>query len=112
MSYARTALAAVVATLAVLAVAAPTADASRAVSLDDARIAPDSLTYLKAGESAKPAQCVTEVSAYGWRGRAIGAQTRTHAGFSWRSATGRVTFDGRTFRNRSRRAVLVAGWCS
>ncbi len=99
-------------TLATLALAAPAVADAKPVSLDDARSAPDSLTLLQAGESAKPAECVTEVSAYGWRGRKLGPQTRTHAGFSWRSATGRVTFDGATFRNRSRRAVLVAGWCS
>ncbi len=98
-------------TLATLALAAPTVADAKPVSLEDARSAPDSLTLLKAGESTKPAKCATEVHAYGWRGRKIGAQTRTHAGFSWRTATGRVTFDG-AFRNRSRRAVLVAGWCS
>ncbi len=101
---------------AVLAVAAPTADASRAVSLDDARTAPDALTYLSAGESVSfEAPCpgpFTEASAYGWRGRALGAQRRTDALTYWRTRTGRVTFDGVTFRNASRRPVLVAGWCS
>lgn len=30
----------------------------------------------------------------------------------WNAPTGRVTFDGVTFRNRTRATVIVKGWCS
>ena len=54
-----------------------------------------------------------DVSAYAWNGSAIGAQrwTRDRTVTYWRNRTGRVTFDGVTFRNASRQFVLVAGWC-
>lgn len=92
---------------------------ARAVSLSDARIAPDMLRILPAGHAATfLRQCprghyFTETSAYRWNGRALSGQrwnadrTLTY----WRARHGRVTFDGLTFHNGTRAAVLVAGWC-
>lgn len=61
----------------------------------------------------------TEYSAYMHNGSAMGAQRteRYPDGYVkravWRDRSGRsVTFDGLTFRNHTRRAVWVAGWCS
>lgn len=65
----------------------------------------------------------TDVSAYSWRGRAIGPQRWDENGkYSSSGApsdywyvrdhhAGKVTFDGITFENHSRVPVLVAGWC-
>lgn len=105
------------------AVAAP-----RAVRLSDARTAPTHLALLAphARTTLDDWQCgrapvngsasdryYSDTSAYGWDGHALGAQrwTRDHTVTYWRTRTGRVTFDGVVFRNHSRRAVLVAGWC-
>lgn len=95
------------------------ADAPRAVSLADARTAPVSMTYLYPNQRVSPAQCgshyFTDTSAYMWRGGALGAQrwNRAHDRTFWRAPYGgRVTFDGVTFVNRTKRGVLVAGWCA
>lgn len=108
MSRTRTAIAA----LSALAIAAPAASAdARPVSLDDARYAPHDLAYVQPGATVTLHPCgrgiVSDVSAYGARGRALSAQRRS----SWRAATGRVTYRRGTFRNASRRPVLVAVWC-
>lgn len=119
----------------ILTCATLTADAAvaspvhaRPVSLSDARYAPDYLSNLGAGASLTiTAQCPrgghwNDVSAYTWRGGALSGQRWTDDGILsyWlpraehgRPGTyfGRVTFDGITFRNTTRAAVIVAGWC-
>lgn len=106
------------AALAALATAAPAAAvptySPRAVALTDARTAPTDLAYLQPGTRASTHPCggsVSDVSAYGPRGRALGPQTRR----GWRTRTGRVTYRRNgarvTFRNASRRPVIVAVWC-
>lgn len=89
-----------------------------AVSLPEARHAPDVLRYVKAGHTRTVQRsCVlSDVSAYRWSGRALGAQYDAPNG---RSYWGDVRHGGavvwvrssRTFINRTTRPVLVAGWC-
>lgn len=97
--------------------AAPTA---RAVPLAAATEAPAMLRYLMPGQhETRVIQCPnavhwTNVSAYRWNGRALGAQRWSANALRdvWDDPRGgRVTFDGITFRNRTRAPVLVAGWC-
>lgn len=103
--------------LAAAALASPT-DARR-VSLTDARVAPSMMVLVPAHETHNAlTQCAhgtyySDISAYRWNGRALGAQrwTRERTLTYWRARHGRVTFDGITWRNRTRAAVLVAGWC-
>lgn len=97
---------------------------AREVELSDARRPPTRLAYLMPGEARTYARGIegwncrdrtwfSDVSAYHWDGSALGPQRfnrRTQVMF-WRSVRGRVTFDGITFRNRTDRPVLVAGWC-
>lgn len=97
----------------------------RAVSLSEARQAPTYLVMLYPGASVSydpddgMGNCphrggfFSDVSAYDWRGGAIGPQrTDDWSVEYWRHPSGgRVTFDGLTFRNRTHRKVLVAGWC-
>lgn len=93
--------------------------APRAVSLSDARRAPDTLVYLYPHQRVTPTQCAgsgyfTDTSAYTWRGGALSAQrwNRAHDRTFWSAPYGgRVVFDGVTFRNATARGVLVAGWC-
>lgn len=60
----------------------------------------------------------TEFSAYRADGAAIGAQRverfadGTMKRVLWQYGRHNVTFDGVTFRNHTRHAVRVAGWCS
>lgn len=96
---------------------------AREVELSDARVAPSTLDYLKAGRSRTYSRgkqghnCkhgwFSDVSAYHWDGSALAPQrwNRDHTVTYWRSVKGRVTFDGITFRNLTDRPVLVAGWC-
>lgn len=110
--------------LALLGVVAGCAHA-RPVSLSDALSPPTELVFLYPHASVtyaygregyncpREGRYFSDVSAYNWRGDAIGAQrwNRDHTVTYWRNRTGRVTFDGITFRNDSRQFVLVAGWC-
>lgn len=99
----------------------PPSSHARAVSLSDSVYPPTYLVYLYPHASVtfadvKGYNCphggyFSDVSAYSWHGRALGAQRHTTLLDSWRNRTGRVTFDGITFRNASRSYVLVAGWC-
>jgi len=98
------------ATLAALAaLALPSSAQARAVALTDASASPSYVRMLAPGASVtKARQCPhgarwTDVNAYRGNGRALASQKRS----AWR----RVTFDGVTFRNGERFAVLVAGWC-
>jgi hypothetical protein len=94
----------------------------RPVALTDATVPPNTLRYLMPGQHVTyPIQCAngsgfwSDVSAYRWSGRALGAQrwSRSALRYVWDDPRGgRVTFDGITFRNRTRSPVLVAGWCS
>lgn len=95
---------------------------ARAVALSDATWPPSALRLLYPGQTWTVARDGTpcprggyygDVSAYRWNGSALGAQTWTadHQVTYWRATRGRVTFDGVTFRNRTRDPVLVAGWC-
>lgn len=97
---------------------------ARPVSLADASTAPTYLVYLwphasvtyasgHAGYNCRGGGWFSDVSAYTWRGAAVGAQhwNRAHDLIYWRTRNGRVTFDGITFYNASRSPVLVAGWC-
>ena len=90
------------------------ASAARAVSLADASAAPSYLRLLAPGEAVtRSRQCGraywSDVNAYRWHGGTLAPQrwNRDRTLTRW----GRVTFDGLTFRNGSRSAVLVAGWC-
>lgn len=91
---------------------------ARAVSLSDAATMPTVEHALRAHRSVSvPLWCafnLTDVSAYYWDGSALGAQrwTSDHTVTYWRAKRGRVTFDGLTFRNRTRATVLVAVWCA
>ena len=101
------------------------APAPRAVALSDANVAPTHLVYLWAGAHVTMADAqgftctrgrgwYVETSAYRWNGAPLSAQrwNRSRTLTFWRDPRGgRVTFDGITFRNRTARAVLVAGWC-
>lgn len=88
------------------------------VSLNDARSAPSVMAYVRpGGHKAYRSNCraggkFSDVSAYTWRGGALGAEgfngDRIHY---WPGFHGYVTWDGRTFRNHTRKRVLVAGWC-
>lgn len=54
----------------------------------------------------------TNVQAYTWSGGGLVQRwTRDKTLTYWRIGHGRVTFDGLTWHNESRRPVLVAGWC-
>ena len=94
---------------ALAALALPTSASARAVALTDATAAPSYVRVLAPGASVtKTRQCPrgarwSDVNAYRGNGRALASQRR--------SAWGRVTFEGVTFRNAERFAVLVAGWC-
>jgi len=93
---------------ALAALALPASAQARAVALTDATAAPSYVRVLAPGASVtKTRQCPhgawTDFNAYRGNGRALASQRH--------SAWGRVTFDGRTFRNGERFAVLVAGWC-
>lgn len=98
--------------------------ASHPVSLNDAEAAPTYLVYLWPHAKVTytyhdgAANCpgggyFTNVSAYTWRGNAVGPQhwNRIHDLIVWKTHSGRVTFNGITFHNSSRAPVLVAGWC-
>lgn len=107
---------------------AATSDA-RPVALSDATYAPTTLVLLHAGDAVTVADrfgydCHTrngrgyfsDVSAYKWNGRALGAQRWDSVDmvYYWRIPHTRgqsVRFDGATFYNDSRHSVLVAGWC-
>lgn len=105
----------------VVALVVPAGANARPVSLADARTAPADLALVYPGDAYTPVddhgyyQCAgakfSDVSAYSWRGGKLGDQRRTRRLTFWRARTGRVTFDGRRFRNRTHRPVLVAGWC-
>ena len=101
---------ATLAALAALALPATASGHARAVALTDAVAAPSYVRVLAPGASVtKTRQCPrgarwSDFNAYRGKGRALAPQRR--------SAWGRVTFDGRTFRNGERFAVLVAGWCA
>lgn len=97
---------------------------AKRVTLADATAAPTELRMLKRGQRVSfDNQCGNSpigepyyfgnVQAYTWQGGALGGQrwNRAHDRMYWRARTGRVTFDGVTFVNRTKRAVLVAGWC-
>lgn len=93
---------------------------ARAVSLADASYPPTylvylypgaSVTYADHGENCPGGGFFSDVSAYQWNGHAVGRQHHTELSDYWPTKSGRVTFDGITFRNRSHRPVLVAGWC-
>lgn len=91
-------------------------ESAHPVSLADARSAPDYIAAIPAHAAVTfDVACVaSDVSAYRADGRAIGAQHRTRAGLDyWRIPRigGRVTFDGRTFVNRSSVRATVAVWC-
>jgi hypothetical protein len=107
---------------------APAHHGPHAVALTDAHSAPSVMVMLTPNEHITYAHgrdgwnCrrsyFTDVSAYSWTGRAIGAQhhdARTDVDY-WRvphhgTHTSEVVFDGATFFNHSRASVLVAGWC-
>jgi hypothetical protein len=96
------------------ALSAP-APAPRAVSLSDARYAPDTLRYLHAGERtcARGFARGTDLSAYRWDGSALGPQrwNKDRTRMLWANRVGkRVVFDGVCFYNRTNGAVLVAAW--
>lgn len=93
--------------------------APAAVALADARFEPTVSITLPRGASVTLAeQCdggtyFSDFGAYRGNGRALGAQ-RTNKDETldyWRGNGGRVTFDGVTFENHTRGAVIVAGWC-
>lgn len=120
------ALVALVACLATALALAGSAMAStpRAVALSAATSSPTYLTYLyphahvtysrgRDGHNCPRGGFFTDVSAYNWRGGALSPQRWDTIGLDyWRTPGGhRVTFDGITFTNESRRPVLVAGWC-
>ncbi len=111
-------------------VASAHADTYRArVPLSAAHVAPDRLSYLLPGarvsftahgrdcprSRATPASSFSDVSAYRWDGSALGVQhwTGRAGNFYWRprQGAGRVTYRRGAFRNGTRHAVLVAGWC-
>lgn len=130
------ALAGAIILTAAFAVAAQASPVFRPVSLTDAKTPPTILYLLPAGGYADAARhspdilCAdgsypTDVGAFRWNGRAIGRQywnddqdvmswdvwqnnRRPHRGRNW---LGWVQFDGITFTNFSRQAVLVAAWC-
>jgi hypothetical protein len=101
------------------------------VSLTDARTPPTAMAYvpgvMRPVRLQRPASVAlgcptgarpTDVSAYRWNGRALGAQTFTPDGSMWQVKRGRynvgaVTYERRTgtFTNESARPVLVAIWC-
>lgn len=94
------------------------ANAAQSVSLTDATVAPSWMRLVQPHRSAAiPLRCsysLTDVSAYRWNGGALGAQrwTADHLLTYWTTPHHRrVTFDGRTFRNRTRVGVIVAAWC-
>jgi hypothetical protein len=97
------------------AIASPSVPAARAVALSDATAPPTTLTLLRPGRSTtwQGACLLSDASAYGWRGEALGAQrwVAHRTVMTWRGTGGRVTFDGVAFRNHTRAAVIVAGWC-
>jgi len=99
----------VAALAALAALALPTSAQARAVAQTDAAASPSYVRVLAPGASVtKARQCPhgarwSDFNAYRANGRALASQRR--------SAWGRVTFDGVTFRNGERFAVLVAGWC-
>jgi hypothetical protein len=104
-------------TAAMLAPGSP-AIAAQSVRLTDATVAPSWLRLVQPHRSAAiPLGCayrLSDVSAYRWNGHALGAQrwTADHLVTYWTTRHHRrVTFDGRTFRNRTRSAVIVAAWC-
>lgn len=91
----------------------------RAVSLTDASVPPTFLRIVRPGRGyATLTQCrggamFSDMSAYRWNGRKLSAQRRMRDGTQyWRDRRGgRVTFDGLVWQNRTRHAVLIAGWC-
>jgi hypothetical protein len=95
--------------------------AARPVALADASTPPNTLRYVMPGQHVTyPIQCAngsgfwSDVSAYRWNGKPLGAQRWSRSALRWvwdDPRGGRVTFDGITFRNRTRSPVLVAGWC-
>ncbi len=100
----------------VMAASVPSgASAAEPVGLADAASAPSYVSVLAPGASVTvDRQCRggrwwSDVNAYRWTGRPLAAQTWN--GDRTVTRWGRVTFDGVTFRNGGRVAVLVAGWC-
>jgi hypothetical protein len=94
------------------------ANAAQPVVLSDAAVSPTWLRLVQPHRSAAiPLGCAyraSDVSAYRWNGHALGAQrwTADHLVTYWTTRHHRrVTFDGVTFRNRTRSAVIVAAWC-
>lgn len=92
-----------------------------------AAVAPSEMAYVKPrrsvtfahgveGWNCPPRGWFSDVSAYRWNGGALGEQEwpsdTPFPHYTWRDEDGRsITFDGITFRNHTRRSVLVAGWC-
>lgn len=105
-------------------VLAPSAMGARSVSFADRTADADFMAHVAPGTVLTvDRQCprdgwFTEYSAYAADGSAIGAQVvsryadGTVKRVAWRYGRRSVTFDGATFRNHTRHAVLVAGWCS
>ena len=121
MSTHRTTRGAALAALLTAAVVAPglAPGQGRAVALTDASGPPTWLRLLAPGKAThRPRQCpggafYSDVHAYRWDGRALGPQrwNTDHDRQTWRGVRGRVTFDGVSFHNGTRRPVLAAGWC-
>jgi hypothetical protein len=102
--------------VAVLAIAADAALAQtpRPVNLTNSSYPPDFLEYVQPGErSSDVPKCTSDVSAYRWNGRALGAQHSNTMGdrIVWNGQRGRAVYDGMSFENRTHRPVLVAAWC-
>lgn len=99
--------------------------AQRAVSLQDARVAPTYLVYLwphgsvtyargSDGHNCQHGGFFSDVSAYTWKGGELSDQhwSKHRQLAYWHDDKGkRVTFDGITFRNHTRARVLVGAWC-
>lgn len=90
-----------------------------AVNLSDAPTPPDFTAKLRPGGAvAVDRQCArdsrfSDVNAYRSNGAALSGQrwTADRTLTYWRGRHGRVTYDRSTFRNGTRAAVIVAGWC-
>jgi hypothetical protein len=91
---------------------------ARAVSLDMATAPPRFLRMVRPNRGwYAQRQCgrgrFSDVSAYRWDGRALGAQQRTSDVTYWTHPIGggQVTYYRGVFMNRTNHTVLIVGWC-